>query len=85
MEVRPHRTIERKKTKLVKVGNVSVGNNSIITVQSMTNTITSDILGTVKQINVIYHEHQCGNMWNVIQKILFIITSFIISLKIDNF
>jgi (E)-4-hydroxy-3-methylbut-2-enyl-diphosphate synthase len=51
MEVRPHRTIERKKTKLVKVGNVSVGNNSIITVQSMTNTITSDILGTVKQIN----------------------------------
>ena len=51
MEVRPHRTIERKKTKLVKVGNISVGNNSIITVQSMTNTITSDITGTVKQIN----------------------------------
>ena len=51
MEVRPHRTIERKKTKLVKVGNISVGNNSIITVQSMTNTITSDISGTVKQIN----------------------------------
>jgi len=51
MEIRPHRIIKRKKTKLVKVGNVSVGNNSLITVQSMTNTITSDISGTVKQIN----------------------------------
>jgi (E)-4-hydroxy-3-methylbut-2-enyl-diphosphate synthase len=53
MEVRPHRVIKRKKTKLVKVGNVSVGNNSTITVQSMTNTLTTDITSTVNQINAL--------------------------------
>jgi (E)-4-hydroxy-3-methylbut-2-enyl-diphosphate synthase len=51
MEVRPHRIINRKKTKLIKVGNVSVGDNSKITVQSMTNTLTTDIKATVNQIN----------------------------------
>ena len=51
MEVRPHRKIERKKTKLIKVGNVPVGNHSIITVQSMTNTLTTDIKATINQIN----------------------------------
>ncbi len=51
MEVRPHRLIKRKKTKLVKVGNVAVGNNSTITVQSMTNTLTTDIKATIIQIN----------------------------------
>jgi (E)-4-hydroxy-3-methylbut-2-enyl-diphosphate synthase len=38
-------------TKLIKVGNVSVGDNSKITVQSMTNTLTTDIKATVNQIN----------------------------------
>ena len=51
MEIRPHRTIKRRKTRLVKVGNVSVGNNSTITVQSMTNTLTTDAKATIKQIN----------------------------------
>ena len=51
MEVRPHRIIKRKKTKLVKVGNVDVGNNSTITVQSMTNTLTTDVKSTIAQIN----------------------------------
>ena len=50
MEVRPHRKIERKKTKTIKVGGVPIGGNSIISVQSMTNTITSDVKATVKQI-----------------------------------
>ena len=50
MEIRPHRIIKRKKTKKIMVGKVPVGNNSIISVQSMTNTITSDVLSTVKQI-----------------------------------
>ena len=53
MEVRPHRTIKRKKTRLIKVGNVTVGGNSKITVQSMTNTLTTDIKATVKQINIL--------------------------------
>ncbi len=51
MEIRPHRKIERKKTKLVKVGSVSVGNFSKITVQSMTNTLTTNIKDTINQIN----------------------------------
>lgn len=42
--------IERKKTKKIFVGNVPVGGDSPITVQSMTNTITEDIESTVKQI-----------------------------------
>ncbi len=50
MEIRPHRKIERKKTRKIKVGNLSVGGDSIISVQSMTNTITSDVSATVKQI-----------------------------------
>ena len=51
MEVRPHRTILRRKTREIKVGNVSVGGNSSISVQSMTNTLTTDVKSTVKQIN----------------------------------
>ena len=50
MEVRPHRIIKRK-TRTIKVGNVSVGGNSPISVQSMTNTLTTDIKGTIKQIS----------------------------------
>ena len=38
MDVRPHRKIVRKKTREIKVGNISVGGKSIISVQSMTNT-----------------------------------------------
>ena len=45
MEIRPHRIIKRKNTKEIKVGKVSVGGNSIISVQSMTNTLTTDIKG----------------------------------------
>ena len=50
MEIRPHRTIVRKNTKKIKVGNIFVGGDSKITVQSMTNSITSDVPSTVKQI-----------------------------------
>ena len=51
MEIRPHRVIKRKVTKKIKVGNVSVGGDSPISVQSMTNTLTTDINGTVNQIH----------------------------------
>ena len=51
MEIRPHRIIKRKKTKKIKVGNIFVGGDSPISVQSMTNTITSDEPSTIKQIN----------------------------------
>ena len=51
MEIRPHRVIKRKIKREIKVGNVSVGGNSPISVQSMTNTLTTDIKGTIKQIH----------------------------------
>tara|TARA_X000001036_G_scaffold184593_1_gene174302 strand:- start:335 stop:1429 length:1095 start_codon:yes stop_codon:yes gene_type:complete len=51
MEIRPHRIINRKKTKEIKVGNISVGGDSQVSVQSMTNTLTTDIKATIKQIH----------------------------------
>ena len=51
MQIRPHRIIKRKKTKEIKVGKISVGGNSKITVQSMTNTLTTDVKNTIVQIN----------------------------------
>ena len=56
MSIRPFRDINRKKTKSVRVGNVVIGNNQPISVQSMTNTLTTDIKATLKQINDIINE-----------------------------
>ena len=42
--------ISRRKSNLVKVGNISIGNDSPIVVQSMTDTDTSDVVKTVNQI-----------------------------------
>ncbi len=42
--------LPRRKTKKIKVGNLYIGGNSPISIQSMTNTNTSDITKTVKQI-----------------------------------
>ncbi len=42
--------IKRKKTKKIKVGNIYIGGNAPISVQSMTNTDTRDATATVKQI-----------------------------------
>ncbi len=50
MSVRPWRDIQRKKTKTIKVGSVEIGGDSPISVQSMTNTLTTDVRATVKQI-----------------------------------
>ena len=43
MEVRPHRLIKRRNTKKIKVGKLTVGGDSPISVQSMTNTLTTDV------------------------------------------
>ena len=51
MSIRPFRDISRKKTRKIKVGNIEVGGNAPISVQSMTNTLTTDIRNTVNQIN----------------------------------
>ena len=56
MSLRPFRDIIRVKTNEVLVGDVKIGNKNPITVQSMTNTITSDANSTIKQINEIAKE-----------------------------
>tara|TARA_B100001996_G_scaffold114312_1_gene86524 strand:- start:432 stop:1529 length:1098 start_codon:yes stop_codon:yes gene_type:complete len=53
MNIRPFRDIKRRKTKKIKIGNVEVGGDSPISVQSMTNTPTTDVDKTVKQINAL--------------------------------
>ena len=50
MDIRPYRNIKRRKTKKIKVGNVEVGGDSKIAIQSMTNTITSNVKSTIFQI-----------------------------------
>ncbi len=48
--IRPWRHIERRKSRQIMVGNVPVGGGAPITVQSMTNTLTSDAAATLEQI-----------------------------------
>jgi (E)-4-hydroxy-3-methylbut-2-enyl-diphosphate synthase len=50
MSVRPYRDIQRRKSRQISVGDVAVGGDARITVQSMTNTLTSDVAATVAQI-----------------------------------
>lgn len=49
--IRPWRAIERRKSRKIWVGDVPVGGDAPITVQSMTNTLTSDAAATIKQIH----------------------------------
>ena len=56
MSIRPFRDIKRKKTKVINVGNVKIGGDNPISVQSMTNTLTTDVKATIKQINEINNE-----------------------------
>ena len=49
--VRPWRNIYRRKSRQIMVGNVPVGGDAPISVQTMTNTLTTDVRATVEQIN----------------------------------
>ncbi len=50
MSVRPYRDIERRQSRQIMVGNVPVGGGAPITVQSMTNTRTTNVAATIEQI-----------------------------------
>ena len=56
MSYRPFRDIKRRKTKVINVGDVKIGGENPISVQSMTNTVTTDIKSTIRQINAISEE-----------------------------
>jgi (E)-4-hydroxy-3-methylbut-2-enyl-diphosphate synthase len=51
--VRPWRMIERRKCRKIRVGSVEVGGDAPITVQSMTNTLTSDAEATIAQVRAL--------------------------------
>jgi len=51
--IRPWRTINRRPSRQINVGSIKVGGDAPITVQTMTNTLTSDVSATLNQI------HQC--------------------------
>ena len=50
MSIRAYRDIHRRKSRQIHVGPVAVGGDAPITVQTMTNTVTSDVRGTIDQI-----------------------------------
>ena len=49
--LRPYQKINRRKTRVINVGSVLVGGNNPISVQTMTNTLTTDIESTRTQID----------------------------------
>jgi (E)-4-hydroxy-3-methylbut-2-enyl-diphosphate synthase len=53
MTVRAYRDILRRKSRQIRVGKVPVGGDAPITVQSMTNTLTTDVEATVSQIDAL--------------------------------
>ena len=53
MSIRPFRDIKRRETREINVGKVKVGGANPISVQSMTNTLTTDVKATINQINEI--------------------------------
>jgi (E)-4-hydroxy-3-methylbut-2-enyl-diphosphate synthase len=48
--IRPWRMIQRRKSRQIMVGKVAVGGDAPISVQTMTNTLTSDAKATIEQI-----------------------------------
>ncbi|MQQ07424.1 flavodoxin-dependent (E)-4-hydroxy-3-methylbut-2-enyl-diphosphate synthase [Epibacterium sp. SM1979] len=48
--IRPWRNIERRKSRQIMVGNVPVGGDAPIAVQTMTNTLTTDAAATIAQV-----------------------------------
>ena len=56
MSLRPYRDIIKKKTKEIKVGDIRIGGSNPISVQSMTNTLTTNVSATINQIESLANE-----------------------------
>ena len=50
MSYRPYQQIERRRSRQISVGRVKVGGDAPISIQTMTNTLTSDAAATIAQI-----------------------------------
>ena len=53
MSIRPYRDIRRRKSRQIHVGDLAVGGDAPISVQSMTNTLTTDVAATIRQIRAL--------------------------------
>ncbi|MEE8500691.1 MAG: flavodoxin-dependent (E)-4-hydroxy-3-methylbut-2-enyl-diphosphate synthase [Kiloniellales bacterium] len=53
MSVRPDRDIYRRTSRQIRVGAMAVGGDALISVQSMTNTLTTDVKATIEQIHAL--------------------------------
>ena len=51
--IRPWRNIDRRQSRKVMVGSVPVGGGAPITVQTMTNTLTTDVSDTISQVQAV--------------------------------
>ena len=51
--VRPWRNIYRRKSRQIHVGNVPIGGDAPIAVQTMTNTLTTDVAATIAQVQAV--------------------------------
>ena len=49
-DIRQYRNIKRRKSRVVNVGNVKIGGDHSIKIQTMTNTLTADASATIEQI-----------------------------------
>jgi len=56
MSLRPYREIKKKRTREIKVGDVKIGGSNPISVQSMTNTLTTNVSATINQIESLANE-----------------------------
>lgn len=50
-DIRPYRKINRRQSRKIFVGDVAIGGDAPIVVQSMTNTPTTDVQATIRQVN----------------------------------
>ncbi len=55
--IRPWRNIERRVSRQIRVGKVLVGGDAPISVQTMTNTLTTDVAATIEQIQRLFADH----------------------------
>ena len=53
MSLRPWRDIDRRRSRKIHVGKVPVGGDAPIAVQSMTNTLTTDVAATISQVQAL--------------------------------
>ncbi len=53
MSLRAYRDIQRRKSRKIRVGKIEVGGDAPISVQSMTNTVTSDARATIDQVRAL--------------------------------